>query len=140
MVYIFYKNGLAYFFQKVILCFATSLVLFPNQVGLLHAVMSDKEYNVILDCLYMNLLEEPSLPPSFRSTNTQLNDSMRLLADKVNLQSQMLLSRTVSVMVVEVTYALLELCNGIDEESPLAHLAVRFKAIFNFFYSNITSM
>ncbi|XP_068666865.1 uncharacterized protein [Aristolochia californica] len=94
------------------------------KVGLLHGVMSNKEYCVILDCFYMNLMEEPSLPPSFRGNPTQSNDSIRMLADKVNLHSQMLLSRTVSLVAVEVRYALLELCHGVDEESSLAHLAL----------------
>lgn len=94
------------------------------KVGLLHGVMSDKEYSIILDCTYMNLCEEPRLPPSFRSKTSQTKDSIRLLADKVNLQSQILLSRTVFVAAVEVNYALLELCNRIDEKSPLAQIAL----------------
>ncbi|KAG9446693.1 hypothetical protein H6P81_012821 [Aristolochia fimbriata] len=94
------------------------------KVGLLHGVMSDKEYYVILDCFYMNLMEEPSLPPSFRGNPSQSSDSIRMLADKVNLHSQLFLSRTVSLMAVEVNHALLELCHGTGEESPLAHLAL----------------
>ncbi|PKI62681.1 hypothetical protein CRG98_016952, partial [Punica granatum] len=93
------------------------------KIGLLHAVMSDKEYNVIRDCLYMNLCEEPRLPPNFRGSSSSSKDTMRLLADKVNLNSQMLLSRTVTIVAVEVSYALLELCNGVDKESPLARIA-----------------
>lgn len=104
-----------------------------EQIGLLHGVMSDKEYNVIRDCLYMNLCEEPRLPKSFRGGSSSSEDTMRLLVDKVNMNSQMLLSRTVTIVAVEVNYALLELCNGIDEESPLAHVAVSTKIYF--FYS-----
>lgn len=89
--------------------------------------MSDKEYNVIRDCLYMNLCEVPRLPPGFRGSSSSSKDTMRLLVDKVNMNSQMLLSRTVTIVAVEVKYALLELCNGIDEESPLACIAVSIK-------------
>ncbi|XP_057959044.1 uncharacterized protein LOC131151699 [Malania oleifera] len=97
---------------------------FEVKVGLLHGLMSDKEYHVILDCAYMNLNEEPKLPPSFRGSTSDSKDTMRLLVDKVNMNSQNFLSRTVTIMAVEVNYALLELCNGIHEESPLAHLAL----------------
>ncbi|XP_012842600.1 PREDICTED: uncharacterized protein LOC105962815 isoform X1 [Erythranthe guttata] len=92
------------------------------KVGSLHAVMSDKEYNILLDCFYMNLCEQPTLPPSFRSSKSSAKDTIRLLADKVNMNSQVLLSRTVTIVAVEVDYALLELCYGADKESPLAHV------------------
>lgn len=88
--------------------------------------MSNKEYNVILDCAYMNLSEEARLPPSFRGDKSGSNDTMRLLADKVNLNSQIFLSWTVTIVAVEVNYALLELCNCVPEESPLARIAVSF--------------
>ncbi|XP_059444630.1 uncharacterized protein LOC132176414 [Corylus avellana] len=94
------------------------------KVGLLHGVMSDKEYKVILDCGYMNLCEEPRLPPSFRGCKSGSKDTMKMLVDKVNMNSQMLLSRTVTIVAVIVDHALLELCNGIEEESPLARIAV----------------
>ncbi|KAK1591812.1 hypothetical protein Q3G72_014066 [Acer saccharum] len=94
------------------------------KVGFLHGVMSDKEYDVIVNCTYMNLNEEPKLPPSFRSNKSGSEDTMRLLVDKVNTNSQMLLSRTVTIIAVEVNYALLEMCNGNREESPLAHIAL----------------
>ncbi|XP_073012998.1 uncharacterized protein [Typha latifolia] len=94
------------------------------QVGLLHGVMSDKEYNVIINCISMNLSEVPNLPPSFRGNLGGTNESIRVLADKVNLNSQILLSRTVFVLAVDVQYALLELCNGPDAESPLAQIAL----------------
>ncbi|KAK9139107.1 hypothetical protein Scep_008788 [Stephania cephalantha] len=94
------------------------------KVGLLHALVSDKEYNVILDCALMNLAEEPKLPPSIRGNLSASKDTMRMIADKVNLNSQYFLSRTVTIITVEVNYALLELCNGTDEDSPLAHLAL----------------
>lgn len=91
----------------------------------LHGVMSDKEYNIILDCTYMNLYEEPRLPPSFRGSKSSSKDTMRLLVDKVNMNSQTLLSHTVTIVAVQINYALLELCNGVHE-SPLAHLDVSF--------------
>ncbi|KAJ0034329.1 hypothetical protein Pint_24264 [Pistacia integerrima] len=94
------------------------------KVGSLHGVMSDKEYDVILNCTFMNLNEAPNLPPSFRGSKSDSNDTMRLLVDKVNLNSQMLLSHSVTIIAVEVDYALLELCTGIIEESPLAHVAL----------------
>ncbi|KAL7181111.1 hypothetical protein ACSBR1_040051 [Camellia fascicularis] len=96
----------------------------PLVVGLLHAVMSDKEYNVILDCFYMNLSEQPKLPPSFRGSKSGSKETMRLLADKVNINSQILLSHTVTIIAVEVDHALLELCSGVHEDSPLAHVAL----------------
>ncbi|MQL90982.1 hypothetical protein Taro_023594, partial [Colocasia esculenta] len=91
------------------------------RVALLHCLMSDKEYNVILDCAYMNISEEPKLPPSFRDAP---KDPMRILADKVQINSQILLSRTVAVVVLEIQNALLDLHNCLDEESPLAHVAL----------------
>ncbi|KAH1088253.1 hypothetical protein AAZX31_07G215500 [Glycine max] len=94
------------------------------KVDLLHGVMSDKEYKVILDCTYMNLSEEPRLPASFRGGKSGSRDTIRLLVDKVNLNSQLLLSRTVTIIAVTVNHALLELCNGTDGESPLAHIAM----------------
>ncbi|XP_017974971.1 PREDICTED: uncharacterized protein LOC18603726 [Theobroma cacao] len=94
------------------------------KVGFLHGVMSDKEYDVFLNCTYMNLNETPSLPPSFRGSKSGSKDAMRLLVDKVNMNSQMLLSRSVTIVAAEVNYALLELCNGIHEESPLARIAL----------------
>nr|GLL48492.1 uncharacterized protein LOC109169879 [Ipomoea trifida] len=94
------------------------------KIGLLHAVMSAKEYNVILDCISMNFSEPPRLPPVFRSNKSTSKDTIRLLADKVNMNSQILLSRTVTIMAVEVGYVLLELCNGVHEESHLAHVAL----------------
>ncbi|CAK9187594.1 unnamed protein product [Ilex paraguariensis] len=94
------------------------------KVGLLHAVMSDKEYTVILDCFYMNLNEQPRLPPRFRGSKSGSKDTIRLLADKVNMNSHVFLSRTVTTMAVAVDHALLELCTCIHEESPLAHVAL----------------
>ncbi|KAK1259991.1 hypothetical protein QJS04_geneDACA015489 [Acorus gramineus] len=94
------------------------------KVGLLHCVISDKEYNVILDCAYMNISEEPRIPPSFRGNMTSQKVSIRMLADKVNLNSQILLLHTVVVVEIEIQNALLELYNGIDEESPLAQIAL----------------
>ena len=90
----------------------------------MHGVMSDKEYKVILDCGLMNLCEEPRLPPSFRGSKSDSKDAMKVLVDKVNMNSQMLLSRTVTIVGVVVDHALLELCNGIQESSPLAQIAV----------------
>ncbi|XP_047948182.1 uncharacterized protein LOC125194160 isoform X1 [Salvia hispanica] len=92
------------------------------KVGSLHAVMSDKEYTVILNCALMNMSEQPNLPPGFRNSNSSAKDTIKLLADKVNMNSQVLLSRTVTVMTVEMDYLLLELCYGVDKESPLAHV------------------
>ncbi|KAG8658937.1 uncharacterized protein LOC110610326 isoform X2 [Manihot esculenta] len=93
------------------------------KVDFLHGVMSDKEYNVILNCTSMNLNEEPRLPPSFRGSKDGTGDTMRMLVDKVNMNSQILLSQTVNIMAVDINYALLELCNGI-REAPLAHIAL----------------
>lgn len=86
--------------------------------------MSDKEYNVTTNCISTNLSETPNLPPSFRENVNRTKESIRLLADKVTLSNHSLLSRTVVVMTVDVQYALLELLNGPDAESPLAELAV----------------
>ncbi|KAI4370200.1 hypothetical protein MLD38_018571 [Melastoma candidum] len=97
---------------------------FSLEVGQLHAMVSDKEYSVIVDSLYMNLCELPRLPPNFRGSSSGSIDTMKLLADRVNVNGQLMLSRTVTVIAVEVSYALLELCNGIDDKSPLAHIAL----------------
>ncbi|GKV06822.1 hypothetical protein SLEP1_g18658 [Rubroshorea leprosula] len=94
------------------------------KVGFLHVVMSDKEYNVVLNCMTMNLSEVPRLPPSFRGSESVSKDTMRLLVDKVNMNGQMLFSRSVTIIAVEVGYALLELHNVILEDSPLAHIAL----------------
>ncbi|KAK7291737.1 hypothetical protein RIF29_07114 [Crotalaria pallida] len=94
------------------------------KLDLLHGIMSDKEYKVILDCTYMNLAEEPRLPASFRGGKSGSKDTIRLLVDKVNMNSQLLLSQTVTIITVVVNHALLELCNGPDGESPLAHIAL----------------
>uniref|UniRef100_A0A175YPS3 Uncharacterized protein n=1 Tax=Daucus carota subsp. sativus TaxID=79200 RepID=A0A175YPS3_DAUCS len=94
------------------------------KVGLLHCVMSDKEYTIILDCISENLKESPNLPPSFRGSKTESKGKIPSVADKVNLYSQSILSRTVTIMAVEIDYALLELCVGIHEESPLAHIVL----------------
>ncbi|EPS74076.1 hypothetical protein M569_00677, partial [Genlisea aurea] len=94
------------------------------KVASVHAVMSDKEYNVILECFSRNLCESPNVPPSFRSSQTFAKDTIRLLADKVNMNSQIIFSRTVTIVTVEVDYALLELCNGADKESPLANIVI----------------
>lgn len=94
------------------------------KVALLHGVMTSKEYKVILDCAYMNLFEEPRLPPSFRGGKPGSKDTMRLFVDKVNMNSQILLSRTVTISTVVVDHALLELYNGVHDESPLAHIAL----------------
>lgn len=99
--------------------------------------MSDKEYSIILDCALMNISEEPRLPPSFRSNTSQTIESIRMLADKVNLQSQIFLSHTVFVMAVEINYALLELCNRIDEESPLAYIVVSISILHLHLYCHI---
>ncbi|KAL6576075.1 hypothetical protein OROHE_000546 [Orobanche hederae] len=115
-VHVYVRRSLRDVFRKV------PTFCLEVKVGSLHAVMSDKEYDVILDCFYMNLCEQPSLPPSFRSTKSSATDTIKLLADKVNMNSQVLLSRTVTIVAVEVDYALLELCYGADKESPLAHV------------------
>ncbi|KAK7363427.1 hypothetical protein VNO77_05570 [Canavalia gladiata] len=94
------------------------------KVDLLHGIMSDKEYKVIVDCTYMNLSEPPKLPASFRDGKSGSRDTIKLLVDKVNLNSQLLLSQTVTIIAVVVNHALLELCNGTGGESPLAHIAM----------------
>ncbi|WOH07393.1 hypothetical protein DCAR_0726823 [Daucus carota subsp. sativus] len=115
-IHIYVRRSLRDVFRKV-----PTLAL-EVKVGLLHCVMSDKEYTIILDCFSKNMNEEPNLPPSFRDNITSSKETIRLLADKVNANSQSILSRTVTIMAVEVEYALLELCNGIHEESPLAQI------------------
>ncbi|CAH2036004.1 unnamed protein product [Thlaspi arvense] len=94
------------------------------KIDFLHAVMSDKEYDIIVSCTSMNLFEEPKLPPDFRGNSSGPKDKMRLLVDKVNLNSQMIMSRTVTILAVDISYALLELRNSVNEESPLAHVAL----------------
>ncbi|XP_076932508.1 uncharacterized protein LOC143598077 [Bidens hawaiensis] len=117
-IHIFVRRSLRDIFRKV-----------PNyalevKIGSLHAVVSDKEYSVISSCVTMNLSEEANLPPNFRTTNSGSTDTMRMLADKVNMTSQVFLSRSVNIMAVELDYALLELCNGIQEDLPLANITL----------------
>lgn len=100
------------------------LLICCKQIGSLHAVVSDKEYSVITSCVTMNMSEEAKLPPNFRDTSSGSMDTIRMLADKVNMTSQVFLSRTVNIMAVQLDYALLELCNGIQEDSPLANITV----------------
>lgn len=100
-------------------------LLFVVQIDFLHGVMSDKEYDIIVSCTTMNLFEEPKLPRDFRGNSSGPKDQMRLLVDKVNLNSQTIMSRTVTILAVDINYALLELRNSVNEESPLAHVAVR---------------
>ncbi|CAN7131404.1 unnamed protein product [Brassica rapa subsp. narinosa] len=92
------------------------------KIDFLHGVMSDKEYDIIVSCTTMNLFEEPKLPPDFRGNSPGPKDQMRLLVDKVNLNSQTIMSRTVTILAVDINYALLELRNSVSEESPLAHV------------------
>ncbi|KAF3669670.1 hypothetical protein FXO38_07472 [Capsicum annuum] len=117
-IHVYVRRSLRDVFRKV-----PTFVL-EVKVGLLHGMMSDKEYNVILDCFYMNFSENPTLPPSFRNSTSASKDTIKMLADKVNVNSQMLLSRTVTIMAVEVGYALLELWNDAHEGSCLAHVAL----------------
>ncbi|XP_071698618.1 uncharacterized protein [Rutidosis leptorrhynchoides] len=117
-IHIFIRRSLRDIFRKV-----------PNfalevKVGSLHAVVSDKEYSIIMSCLSMNMSEEPNLPPNFRDTDSESTNTIRMLADKVNMTSQVFLSRTVNIMAVQLDYALLELCNGIQEDSPLANITL----------------
>ncbi|WVZ12338.1 hypothetical protein V8G54_016868 [Vigna mungo] len=113
---IFVRRSLRDVFRKV--------PTFSLEVDLLHGILSAKEYKVILDCTYMNLSEQPRLPASFRGGQSGSRDTIRLLVDKVNLNSQLLLSRTVTIIAVTVNHALLELGNGTGGESPLAHIAM----------------
>lgn len=99
-------------------------------MALLHCVLSDKEYDVIINCLYSNLSEEPILPPNFHSNVAGAKESMRMLVDKVNHNGQNLLSRSIVIITVEIHYALLELCNGHDAESPLAQISVSVTNVF----------
>ncbi|KAJ0228735.1 Vacuolar protein sorting-associated protein 13 [Hirschfeldia incana] len=92
------------------------------KIDFLHGVMSDKEYDIIVSCTTMNLFEEPKLPPDFRGNSSGPKDQMRLLVDKVNLNSQTIMSRTVTILAVDINYVLLELRNSVSEESPLAHV------------------
>ncbi|KAM2018735.1 hypothetical protein ACFX1T_021631 [Malus domestica] len=94
------------------------------KVGLLHSVVSDKEYKVILDCAYMNLCEEPKLPPSFHGGKSGSKNAIRLLVDKVNMNSQLLLSKSVTIVAVVIDHALLELYNGTHAESPFSQIAI----------------
>ncbi|KAG2314342.1 hypothetical protein Bca52824_017464 [Brassica carinata] len=92
------------------------------KIDFLHGVMSDKEYDIIVSCTTMNLFEEPKLPPNFRGNSSGPKDQMRLLVDKVNLNSQTIMSRTVTILAVDINYVLLELRNSVSEESLLAHV------------------
>lgn len=117
-IHVYVKRSLRDVFRKV-----PTFVL-EVKVGLLHGVMSNKEYDVIINCFYMNLNEQPRLPPSFRGHRSASKDTIRLFADRVNVNGQVLLSRTVSIVAVQVDHVLLELHHGILEESPLGHVSL----------------
>lgn len=117
-IHVYVRRSLRDVFRKV-----PTFVL-EVKVGLLHGEMSNEEYNVILDCFYMNMNEQPRPPPSFRGQKSASKDTIRMIADRVNMSSQVLLSRTVTIISVHVNYALLELHHGLVEESTLAHIAL----------------
>ncbi|KAI3512412.1 hypothetical protein L1887_19727 [Cichorium endivia] len=94
------------------------------KIGSLHTVLSDKEYGVITSCLTSNMGEQPNLPPPFRDIVTDNTEAIRLLADKVNMTSQVFLSRSVNVMAIQLDYVLLELRNGNQEDTPLANITL----------------
>lgn len=96
------------------------------QIGLLHCVMSDNEYSIIVDCAYTNIAEEPKIPPSFRINDLPSKDSIRTIVDKVSVNSQALISGTVALVSVDIQHALLDLCNGLEVGSPLAQISVSF--------------
>ncbi|XP_052621701.1 uncharacterized protein LOC111885976 [Lactuca sativa] len=83
--HIFIRRSLRDIFRKV------SNFALEVKIGSLHTVVSDKEYGIITNCLVMTLGEQPNLPPPFRDINSDNSDTIRLLADKVKMTSQVFL-------------------------------------------------
>ncbi|KAH9312826.1 hypothetical protein KI387_027861 [Taxus chinensis] len=105
------------------------------QVDLLHGVMSDKEYMVIMDCASSNISEEANLPPNVREVpertsriqqvgkpiaQVKLNQSIATHEDQERSENG--LSRTLVLATIKIQNASMELYNGIDRESPLARM------------------
>eukprot|EP01018_Ginkgo_biloba_P025446 Gb_15429 [translate_table: standard] len=103
------------------------------QVDLLHGVMSDKEYMVIVDCASANISEEPHLPPNVRDIsvmksgfiqgqepNGRRESHQYIISHKIRSQDSS--PYTIALVTVEIQYASLELYNGIDRECPLARM------------------
>ncbi|CAI9272275.1 unnamed protein product [Lactuca saligna] len=81
--HIFIRRSLRDIFRKV-----------PNfalKIGSLHIVVFDKEYGIITNYLAMNLGEQPNLPPPFCDINSHNSDTIRILADQVNMTSEVFL-------------------------------------------------
>lgn len=103
------------------------------QIDVLHGVMSDKEYMVIIDCASSNISEEADLPPNVRDIperqldclqieNEQGQSNQNILSQEDQMSSQDGSSYTLTLVTVEIQFASLKLYNGIDRESPLARM------------------
>ncbi|XP_059076567.1 uncharacterized protein LOC131042467 isoform X2 [Cryptomeria japonica] len=105
------------------------------QVDLLHGVMSDKEYMVIIDCASSNLSEVANLPPYVREIpegklsvlqvekpSEQVEPNQSTASHEDQETSQDGLSHTLLLVTVEIQNVSMELYNGIDRESPLARM------------------
>lgn len=103
------------------------------QIDLLHGVMSDKEYMVIIDCASSNISEEADIPPNVRDIregqlaclqveNELGKSNQNIISNEDQMSGQDGSSFTLTLVTVEVHFASLELYNGIDRESPLARM------------------
>ncbi len=116
------------------------------QVPLLSGVMTHKEYLVIIDCASTNLSEVPNLPPTFREAArmSETSDEEKMLLetpgefedDKITVTTRSFDpvspagAYTKMRVTVDVRRVELDLYIGLESETPLARLEVRFFWIF----------
>lgn len=113
--------------------------------------MTHKEYLVIIDCASTNFSEEPNLPPTFRepARMSEISDEEKLLLEtpgESEDEKATILSRNIDPVsaasvytkiriTVDVRQVELDLYIGLESETSLARLEVRYQCIFkNPFY------
>ena len=112
------------------------------QVPLLSGVMTHKEYLVIIDCASTNLSEVPNLPPTFRepARMSEISDEEKLLLespgefedDKTTVTTRSIDpvfaggAYTKMRVTIDVRQVDLDLYIGLESETPLARLEVRY--------------
>jgi vacuolar protein sorting-associated protein 13A/C len=112
------------------------------QVPLLSGVMTHREYLVIIDCASTNMSEVPNLPPTFRDTArmSEISDEEKMSLetagesedDKATILSRNTDPDTAAFVFtkmrvnVDVRQVELDLYVGLESETPLARLEVRY--------------
>lgn len=112
------------------------------QVPLLSGAMTHKEYLVIIDCASTNFSEEPTLPPTFRepARMSEISDEEKMLLEmpgESEDEKSTIFPRTTDPVpaasvytkiriTVNVQQVELDLYTGIESETSLARLEVRY--------------